>query len=157
MCPLCSLCEEVVAWRERSNGVQVSFSVFIVVFADVSSAFQTVVVMLELKWGQQKKIYHYFLPNSIVDGVPTSQMLQTNLSWRYLRLPGGFIIFWLRLDPNYSFLSVIAGTIPENTLIWCTFLFVFFLQFAYFYSQYLIAVSRLCGTCSHHLWTWSLW
>ena len=150
----------MVAWWDRSIGVQVSFGSSLLP-PDISS--QTVPVMLELKWGQQKKNYHYCLRNSIIGGVLISQMPQINPFWRYLRLHGGCIIFLV----NYAWFELIfvlpatvetiPRCLPENTFTRRTFLFVFVLQFGYFYSQYLIAVSCLRWTCSYHVWTWSLW
>ena len=75
---------------------------------------QTVLVMLELKWGQQKKNYHYCPQNSIVDGVLTSQMLRINLLWRYFRLPGACIKFLINHTKTwYSFFTSYEGKNPE--------------------------------------------
>ena len=127
---------------------------------------QTVLVMLELKWGQQKKNYHYCPQNSIVDGVLTSQMLRINLLWKYFRLPGACIKFLINHTKTwYSFFTSYEGKnpdVPPGKYFYMAAYFTVCIFFSirnlgFFYLQYLIVVSCLCWTCSHHLWTWSLW
>ena len=137
----------VKRWLHDGKGLMASKSVLVVQCFPIASAdvsFQTAVVMPELKWGQQEKNYHYFLPNSIIDGVLTLQMLLINLLWRYLSLPGGFINFWLitlKLDLNwYSFLPDMVETVSKSTLTWRTFLFVFFSSIRIF----LLTISNSC-------------